>query len=124
MALLTSAVGRARRGARPNLDRLTGFSGASFPSGHAAAAAATLAAFALVLGRGRPLRTKAVLSGLACGLAVTVASTRVLLGVHWLTDVLAGLAVGWAWFGLCSIAFGGRMPHLGAPVEAAERGAG
>ena len=47
-----------------------------------------------------------------------VAGTRVLLGVHWLTDVLAGLAVGWAWFALWSIAFGGRLLEFGA------RGAG
>jgi membrane-associated phospholipid phosphatase len=52
--------------------------------------------------------------------AVTVAGTRVLLGVHWLTDVLAGLAVGWAWFALWSIAFGGRLLHFGAPAELAD----
>jgi hypothetical protein len=52
--------------------------------------------------------------------AVAVAGTRVLLGVHWLTDVLAGLAVGWAWFALWSIAFGGRLLHFGAPAELAE----
>ncbi len=40
------AVGRAR----PDFDRLTGFSGPSFPSGHAVASAACLAAFALVIG--------------------------------------------------------------------------
>jgi hypothetical protein len=37
--------------------------------------------------------------------------------------VLAGLAIGWAWFALCSIAFGGRMLRFGAPVVVAERAA-
>jgi membrane-associated phospholipid phosphatase len=107
--------------ARPNLDRLTGFSGPSFPSGHAAAAAASFAAFALVLGRNRSLATRSLLAGTAVGLAVAISCTRVLLGVHWLTDVLAGLALGWAWFAMCTIAFGGRMLRFAAPVEAAQQ---
>lgn len=106
---------------RPDIRRLTGFSGASFPSGHAATAAATLAALALVLGLGCSPRVKAALAGAAAGLAAAVATTRVLLGVHWLTDVMAGLALGWAWFCLCSIAFGGRLLRFGAPVDVAER---
>jgi undecaprenyl-diphosphatase len=106
---------------RPAIRQLTGFSGSSFPSGHAATAAASLAALALLLGLRRSHRAKAALTGVAVGLAVAVASTRVLLGVHWFTDVLAGLALGWAWFAICSIAFGGRLLRFGAPVEAAER---
>ena len=109
--------------ARPDIDQLTHFSGTSFPSGHAVAAAASFAAFALVLGRGRSARTKALLAGVAVALATGIACTRVFLGVHWLTDVLAGLVVGWAWFALCSIAFGGRLLSFGAPAVQAERAA-
>ena len=40
-----------------------------------------------------------------------------LLGVHWLSDVIAGLALGWAWFAVCAIAFGGRLLRFGAAVR-------
>jgi membrane-associated phospholipid phosphatase len=108
---------------RPGIARLTGFSGSSFPSGHAATAAATFAAVAFLVGRGRSQWVKAIAAGLAFGIATAVATTRVLLGVHWLTDVLAGLALGWGWFALCSIAFGGRILRFGGPVKVAQVGA-
>ncbi len=114
--IIKSIVDRAR----PDFDQLTGFSGSSFPSGHAVAAAACLAAFALVIGRGRSLKVRALLAGLAVGLATGIACCRVMLGVHWLTDVLGGLALGWAWFALCSIAFGGYQLRFGAPAKTAE----
>jgi len=38
-----------------------------------------------------------------------------------MTDVLAGLAMGWAWFAISSIAFGGRVLRFGQPAEVAER---
>ncbi len=108
---------------RPDLLQLSGFAGPSFPSGHAAAAAATYACAALVLGRARSRRVRAVLAGSAAAVATAVAATRVLLGVHWFTDVLGGAAVGWGWFALCSIAFGGRALRFGGPVAAAEQAA-
>jgi membrane-associated phospholipid phosphatase len=106
---------------RPNIRQLTGFSSQSFPSGHAAAAAATFAMLALLLGRGRPRGVRNALAGGAVALAVLVAGSRVMLGVHWFTDVLAGMAVGWAWLAACSIAFGGRLLRFGQPVEAVAR---
>jgi undecaprenyl-diphosphatase len=107
--------------ARPDIDRLTGFSGPSFPSGHATASAACFAAFALLFGVGRSPRVQATLAAVAVALAAGIACTRVFLGVHWLTDVLGGLALGWTWFALCSIAFGGRLLHFGAPAEDVQR---
>ena len=106
---------------RPTIDPLTLTSGSSFPSGHATAAAACYAGLALIAGRRRSPGARSILAGAAAGIAVAVATSRVLLGVHWLTDVLAGLALGWSWFALCSIAFGGRILRFGQPVESATR---
>jgi len=106
---------------RPNFDRLTGFSGPSFPSGHATASACCLAAFALLAGVGRSPRLRAALGAAAVSLAAGIASSRVFLGVHWLTDVIGGLALGWAWFAICSVAFGGRLLVFARPAVEMER---
>ena len=106
---------------RPTFNPITETLGPSFPSGHSATAAALYAAVALVLARRRSPRVRALLAGGAVGIAVGVACSRVMLGVHWLSDVVAGLAFGWAWFSVCAIAFGGRFLHFGAPVETATR---
>jgi membrane-associated phospholipid phosphatase len=102
---------------RPDVDRLTGFSGPSFPSGHATASAACFAAFALLAGVGRSPRVQATLASLAVAMAAGISCTRIFLGVHWLTDVLGGLALGWTWFALCSITFGGRLLRFAAPAQ-------
>src|SRR3954464_10362057 len=117
--LLSNSIKYLVARARPDIDRLTGAAGSSFPSGHSTAAAATFAAVGLVLTRNKSRRVKIAGAAIAAGLAAMVASTRVLLGVHWLTDVVAGLLLGWGWFAVCSIAFGGRLLSFGQPVETA-----
>jgi len=104
---------------RPEFNEIAATLGPSFPSGHSGLAAAFYAAAALVLARQRSHETRARLAGAAVAIAVAVACSRVLLGVHWMSDVIAGVAFGWAWFGICAIAFGGRFLILGAPVEQA-----
>lgn len=102
---------------RPAVGQLVGWSGASFPSGHSAAAAAAWAAVALVVSRHASRRWRVGAMAVAGGVAIAVAASRVLLGVHWVTDVVAGLVVGWTWFTVVSLAFGGRLVRLGEPAE-------
>jgi membrane-associated phospholipid phosphatase len=113
---ITSVIKGLMDRARPTLNPVAATLGPSFPSGHSSTAAATYAALALVLSRGRPARVRALLIGAAAGIAVAVAASRVLLDVHWLSDVIAGLCLGWAWFAICAIAFGGRLLHFAAPA--------
>jgi undecaprenyl-diphosphatase len=94
---------------RPDVLQLVAVRGPSFPSGHSAGAAACWAAVAIVIAHGRARRTHAALAAGAVVLAVAVATSRALLGVHWLTDVLAGLAVGWGWCALVAVAFRTRL---------------
>lgn len=119
--ILVNAVKELLDRVRPTFNPIAETLGPSFPSGHSARAAALYAAVALVLARRRPPRARALLAAGAVAIAVGVACSRVMLGVHWMSDVVAGLAFGWAWFSLCAIAFGGRFLHFGAPVEKAAR---
>ena len=110
---LKALVGRER----PDLAHLAPWSGSSFPSGHAAAAAAVFAASALVLSHRRRRIPRALIGAAAGVLIGVVAATRALLGVHWLTDVVAGVAVGLAWFVVVAVAFGGTLMQFGEPRD-------
>jgi undecaprenyl-diphosphatase len=101
---------------RPPVEHLVGTSGSSFPSGHSSAAAAAWFAIALVISRYQSRRWRAIAAAIAALITITVATSRALLGVHWLTDVIAGVALGWGWFLLSALVFGGRFQRLGDPA--------
>jgi membrane-associated phospholipid phosphatase len=117
--LLTNGIKELLDRVRPELNPIAETLGPSFPSGHTTTAAAFYAAAALVLGRGVRPHGRALLAGAAAGIAVAVACTRIFLDVHWLTDTIAGLLLGWAWFAACSVAFGGRFLRFGAAAAEA-----
>jgi undecaprenyl-diphosphatase len=122
MLAVKGIVGRVRPTLNPDAATL----GPSFPSGHSATAAAFYAAAALIIGRTLPRAARQFVVAMAVGIAVAVAGSRVLLDLHWLSDVFGGLSLGWAWFALCAIVFGGRLlfPTAAADVAAAQAGSG
>jgi undecaprenyl-diphosphatase len=75
---------------------------ASFPSGHATGSAATYLTLGALLARFQPRRRlKIYLLTLAVLLTFLIGLSRLYLGVHWPSDVLAGWTLGACWALLC-----------------------
>jgi membrane-associated phospholipid phosphatase len=88
----------------------------SFPSGHAMGATLLygfLAAFGVRNVRAWRWRVLAVLA--AGMLIVLIGFSRIYLGVHYLSDVLAGMAAGSAWLALCLTVVGTLRRHRSIP---------
>jgi len=74
----------------------------SFPSGHAMMSAVTYMTLGALMARIAPeRRLKIFFLGVAVLLTVLVGLSRLYLGVHWPSDVLAGWCAGFAWAMLC-----------------------
>lgn len=93
--------------ARPELaDALRDATGYSFPSGHAMGSTVVLGALAYLATRAIhrwPARAAAL--ALCFSLILGIALSRVYLGVHWITDVGAGVAAGTIWIVSATVAY-------------------
>jgi undecaprenyl-diphosphatase len=77
----------------------------SFPSGHAMLSAVTYLTLGALAARFLPGRvTRAYVLSLAVLVTLMVGVSRVYLGVHWPSDVLAGWCAGFVWALLCWLA--------------------
>ncbi|MEM1368875.1 MAG: phosphatase PAP2 family protein [Cyanobacteria bacterium P01_H01_bin.15] len=87
--------------ARPELwPQLVTESTYSFPSGHAVSAVVLYGFIAYMLSDYRP-KWAAPIYGLATFLIGAIGFSRLYLGVHWPTDVLAGYGIGFLWLFIC-----------------------
>jgi membrane-associated phospholipid phosphatase len=85
---------------RPDFDelpRLTGtMSNRSYPSAHATTSAAAVRVLPPLLAPLAPQPLRDAVAPTVASAAVAMALSRLYLGVHWASDTLAGLALGWA----------------------------
>jgi membrane-associated phospholipid phosphatase len=93
--------------ARPELaEALRHAHGYSFPSGHAMGSTITFGALAYLAFRLiRRWRWRAAALSFACSMILAIAASRIYLGVHWISDVGAGIAAGLIWLATTTVAY-------------------
>ena len=93
--------------ARPELaEALRDAHGYSFPSGHAMGSAVCFGALAYLAMRTIPRwRYRAAAIAFACTMILAISASRIYLGVHWISDVGAGIAAGLIWVIAATVAY-------------------
>ena len=101
--LLNVAMKHTFERARPHFDEpILSLSTYSFPSGHSVAATLLYGLLACYLTRhARSWGARVAIVLAACALVLLVAGSRLYLGAHYLSDVLAGMLEGCAWLAIC-----------------------
>ena len=105
ITVLVAVLKNVYERARPDLGTVIALPHSySFPSGHAATAVVLYGALAILQAERASSRLRAVAwLGGAAVLTLAIGASRVLLNVHFLSDVAAGFAVGLAWLCCCAI---------------------
>lgn len=110
--LLKEVVGRAR----PALAEPVAYAGGqSFPSGHATGSMIGVGVLLLVLGPLLPRRRQRYLWAAGVAVVLLIGADRVILGVHYPSDVVAGWVVGLAWLAVSAAAFEAWRRDVGLP---------
>ncbi len=108
---LTFAV--RRPGSRATLYEISGY---GFPSAHALVTLVACGLIAWVVGRRATPRVRLALYGVALTVAVLSSAARIVLSAHWVSDVVAGLAIGMLWLVAVILAASWREPSALFPV--------
>lgn len=96
--------------------------GPSFPSGHALTVTVWVATVVLVALPAVPVRARRAVVGAGVAVIAVVGATRLVLGVHFLSDVVVGWLLGAAWVALTAAAFRQWRRRSGLPVAAPAAG--
>jgi undecaprenyl-diphosphatase len=108
---------------RPNLPHPIAHAfGKSFPSGHAMSSTVVYGALLLVLLPAVPRARRPYAFAGTVLVVLAVAASRIALGVHYLTDVLAGIVLGLAWLAASAAAFRTWRVERGRPAAPVTEG--
>jgi len=109
---------------RPDeVGRLVHVASFSYPSGHSLASATVYLTLAILVARQLPeVRARVATILVAIFVAAIVGISRAYLGVHYPSDITAGLLLGFGWASLVGAAFSyarskGQIPHGDAPAS-------
>lgn len=105
---------------RPDLTSISHQFTASFPSGHAMLSAVTFLTLGVLLAKLAPNKNLRIFAfATAIFLTIIVGTSRIFMGVHFPSDVLAGWCLGAAWALLCSLAATllQRFGKVSAPIQ-------
>ncbi|MFS0873478.1 phosphatase PAP2 family protein [Paenibacillus xylanilyticus] len=110
MWLLNTGLKEIFRRSRPELDHLMVVHGYSFPSGHAMISMGFYGMFFVIWAIERQRKPASIVLPVVCGIGFIglIGISRIMLGVHYPTDVFAGFVAGLAWLA-CMIGAMKRM---------------